>query len=80
MKLTPSLLRCHLKTANKSAQFETLKPFFFFFTLLCEKIFIAALKADVLQDQEIHHLQVRPRIFQPVKFPGWGSEGVNGSQ
>ena len=29
--LTPSLLWCHLKTANKSAMFETLRPFSFLF-------------------------------------------------
>ena len=45
---------CHLKTTNfnktKSAGFETCKPFFFFFALAHERIFIkcTALKVDVL--------------------------------
>ena len=30
-QLTPSLPWCHLKTTNKSAKFETLKPFSFLF-------------------------------------------------
>ena len=28
-------------------------------------------------DQKIYCLQVRPGIFQPGNFTGWGSEGVN---
>ena len=37
----------------------------------------AALKVDVLQDQETDCLQVRGCITQPGHFTGWGSEGVN---
>ena len=35
-----------------------------------------ALKVDVLQDWKIYCLQVRPCIFQPRNFTGWGSERV----
>ena len=34
------------------------------------------LKVDVPQDRKIYCLQVRPYIFQPGNFTGWGSEGV----
>ena len=59
--------------ANKSAKFEALKPFFFFFFLACETY---TMKVDVLQDQKMYGLQVRPCIFRPGNFTGWRSEGV----
>ena len=34
--LTPLLPYCHLKTTHKSAKFENLEPFVFFFALACE--------------------------------------------
>ena len=38
--LTPSLPWCHVKTANRSRKFEIIKPFYVFFALACEWIFI----------------------------------------
>ena len=39
-ELTPSVPWCYLKTANKSAKFETLNCFCRIFTLSCKRIFI----------------------------------------
>ena len=63
---------------NKSAKFEILSLFVFFFTLACEGIFIKTdrIKVDVLQDQKIYCLKAWPCIFQPGNFTGLGSEGV----
>ena len=38
--LTPSLPWYHLKTANGSRKFEIIKPFYEFYALACERIFI----------------------------------------
>ena len=77
--LTPSLPWCHFKTTNKSAKFETIKPF----CLLLSHWYVKgsppkriALKVDLLQDKKIDWLQARLYTFQPGNFTGWGSEGV----
>ena len=67
---------------------RNLKPFslfVFFFAPACEfpppppppPYRNTALKVEVLLDRKIYCLKARPCIFQPGKFTGWGSEGVN---
>jgi len=54
--LTPSLPRCHWKTNDKSAKFETLKPFSFLFLHWHVKGFSSertALKVDVTKRENI---------------------------
>ena len=79
--LTPSLPWCKFKTTNKSAKFETLKPFFpFLYSHWHVKGFSSkciALKVDVLKDRKIYCSQARPCVFQSGNFTGWGFEGVN---
>ena len=50
MHLTLSLPWCHLRLTNKSAKFESLSLFVFFFTLVYERIFIKThnIKSDLL--------------------------------
>ena len=72
------LPRCHLKTTNKTAKFETLQQFFFFFALACESILI---KTDSIGSRCVigpeNSLHAHPCVFRPGNVPGWGSEGVN---
>ena len=79
--LTLSLPWRHFKTTIKSAKCETLEVFLFSFWYWHVKGFSSkriALKADVLlQDRKIYCLQARPCLFQPGRFTGWGSEGIN---
>ena len=64
---------------NESAKFETLKLLCLLFRTDVWKDIRIALQAEVSQGQKISCLQACPCIFQPGKFTGWGSEGVNQS-
>ena len=77
-RLTPSLTWYHLKTINKSAKSETLKPFCLLFRSGIEKIFAKrmALKADVLKDQNIYCFQACPCVFEPGNFTGFSFSSV----
>ena len=81
--LTLSLPGSHLKTTNKIAKFETLNRFyllllFFLFALACERILIETYSIESRRaiGPENILFTVRPCIFQPGNFTGWGSEGV----
>ena len=66
--LTPSLSCCNLKTTNKSAKFETLKPFrLLVFALACKRLFTTTLgiESRCVTGPEKYCLQARPCIFQP---------------
>ena len=78
--LTPSLPRWYLKTTNKSAKCQILKPLFRFFSAI-ERIFIKmhTIESRLLQAWKTYCLQVHPFIFQPGNFTGWGSERVKPS-
>ena len=72
MALTPSMPWCHLKTAIKSAKFETLKPLRFLFHTGMWKDFI---KTRSSIERKMYCLQAHPSIFQPGKFTDCGSDG-----
>ena len=74
-----------LENNNKSAKFETLKPFsvlVFFFALACERIFI---KMHSTENRCNNNINIEPENllfagmsvhFLPRNFIGWGSEGA----
>ena len=68
--LTPSVAWCRLKPTNKSAKFETLKPFFVFvFALTCKRIFIKthSIGNRCFRSEKCTVLQARPCTFQPAR-------------
>ena len=72
--LTLSLLWCHLKTTSNGVQFEM-------FSFSCSPVngFTAKhtlLKADLLQDWKIYHLQACTVTLEPRNLTGFGREGV----
>ena len=58
---------------------KSLHLFVFCFAVAGERIFIEthSIESKLLLRQEKYCLQVCTYTFQPEKFTGWGSEGVN---
>ena len=75
--LNPTLPWYHLKTAHKSAKFQTLNPFCLLFPWRVKGVSSPriVLKVDVLEGRKTHCLQARPCIFA-ANVKGWDSEGV----
>ena len=77
VKLTPSLIRCHLKTTNKIETFETLKHFCLLFHTGMWKDFHQNAQDWKSQERKIYCLQARPCVFQSGNFTGWAVKGLN---
>ena len=79
-RLTLSLPRYHLITTNKSAKFESLSLFVFFFTLVCKMIFIKTHNIEIIFVIELPKYTFSKRVcalFSPEILQAGAVKGLN---